>query len=80
MSNLGGPHQDGAIYPVEIKKTAEPSKKDERNLGALDPLEADVPDELTSFKREVGLGCILCMAQDAYPISSRSWAFPIWAV
>ena len=72
--------QDGAIYPVEVKKTAEPSKKDERNLGALDPLEADVPDELASFKREVGLGCILCMAQDAYPISARSWAFPIWAV
>ena len=72
--------KDGVIYPVEVKKTAEPSKKDERNFGVLDPLEADVPDELASFKREVGLGCILCMAQDTYPISSRSWAFPIWAV
>ena len=72
--------KDGVMYPVEVKKTAEPSKKDERNLGALDPLEADVPDELVSFKREVGLGCILCMAQDTYPISGRSWAFPIWAV
>ena len=70
----------GVIYPVEVKKTAEPSKKNERNFGVLDPLEADVPDELASFKREVGLGCILCMAQDTYPISSRSWAFPIWAV
>ncbi|WP_321973235.1 hypothetical protein [Paratractidigestivibacter sp.] len=53
---------------------------DERNLGVLDPLKADAPEDLASFKREVGLGCILCMAQDAYPISGRSWAFPVWAV
>ena len=72
--------KDGAIYPVEVKKKAEPSKKDERNLGALDPLKKDVPEELASFKREVGLGCVLCMAQKTYPISERSWAFPIWAV
>ena len=72
--------KDGTIYPIEVKKTAAPSKKDERNLGALDPLSEDVPAELAVFKREVGLGCILCMTRDAYPISERSWAFPIWAV
>ena len=72
--------QDGVIYPVEVKKTASPSKKDERNLGALDPLAGDVPDELASFKREIGTGCILCMTQDTYPLNERSWAFPIWAV
>jgi uncharacterized protein len=47
---------------------------------ALEPFEKDVPEELASFKREVGLGCVLCMAQKTYPISERSWAFPIWAV
>ena len=72
--------QDGVIYPIEVKKTASPSKKDERNLNALDPLADNVPTELASFKRQIGTGCILCMTQDTYPISERSWAFPIWAV
>ncbi len=72
--------QDGVIYPIEVKKTASPSNKDERNLNALDPLKGNVPEELAAFKREVGMGSILCMAQDAYPLSERSWAFPIWAV
>ncbi len=72
--------QDGVIYPIEVKKTASPSNKDERNLNALNPLKDDIPEELVAFKREVGMGSILCMTQDAYPLSERSWAFPIWAV
>lgn len=73
--------QDGRLYPIEVKKTASPSKKDARNLGALDPVDAAyVSSELVSFKREIGLGCILCLASDTYPISERAWSFPIWAV
>ena len=73
--------RDGTLYPIEVKKTASPSCKDARNLGALDPVsQSVVPSELASFKRAIGTGCILCMAQDTYPVSERAWAFPIWAV
>ncbi len=72
--------QDGTLYPIEVKKTASPSHKDERNLGALDPVAGDAPDELAAFKREIGMGSILCMTQDTYPLSDRSWAYPVWAV
>ena len=73
--------QDGILYPVEVKKTASPSKKDTRNLHALDPVAADdVPADLLAFKREIGCGCILCMAGDTFPVSERAWAFPVWAV
>lgn len=73
--------QDGTLYPIEVKKTASPSKKDARNLGAVDPVAADdVPEELMAFKREVGTGCILCLANDAFPVNNRAWAFPVWAV
>ena len=73
--------QDGVLYPIEVKKTASPSKKDIRNFGAIDPVMADdVPEELAVFKRSVGMGCVLCLSSDALPISERAWAFPIWAL
>ena len=69
------------LFPIEVKKTASPSKKDARNLNAIDPVTFDdVPVELRAFKREVGMGCILCMTEDAFPIVSQVWAFPVWAV
>lgn len=73
--------QDGVLYPIEVKKTASPSKKDARNFGAVDAVAADdVPEELQAFKREIGTGCILCLANDTFPVNSRAWAFPVWAL
>ena len=73
--------RDGTLYPIEVKKTAAPDRKDARNLGVLDPVAAsDVPSDLAAFRREVGMGSILCMTTDTYPVSERAWAFPIWAV
>lgn len=72
---------DGTLYPIEVKKTASPSKKDARNLGVLDPVASDdVPAELSPLKRTIGMGAIICMAQDTFPVSERAWAFPVWAV
>lgn len=72
---------DGTLYPIEVKKTASPSKKDARNLGVLDPVASDdVPAALSSLKRTIGIGAIICMAQDTFPVSERAWAFPVWAV
>lgn len=73
--------QDNTLFPIEVKKTASPSRKDARNISALDPVTArDVPPELGMFKRRIGTGCILCMTRDAFPVSERAWAFPLWAV
>lgn len=72
---------DGTLYPIEVKKTASPSKKDARNLGVLDPVASDdVPAALSSLKRTIGMGAIICMAQDTFPVGERAWAFPVWAV
>ncbi|MDM8275759.1 hypothetical protein [Enorma phocaeensis] len=63
------------------KKTATPSRKDKRNLNVLDPANApDVAPEPSMFKRKIGAGSIVCMAQDTFPVSERAWAFPVWAV
>lgn len=73
--------RDGMLLPIEVKKTASPSRKDTRNLNALDPVNApDVAPELSMRKREIGTGTIVCMAQDTFPASERARAFPAWAI
>ena len=55
------------------EKTASPSRKDARNLNALDPVNApDVVPELSMFKRKIGAGTIVCMAQETFPVSERA--------
>ncbi len=73
--------RDGTLFPIEVKKTASPSRKDARNLNVLDPVTApNVAPELSMFKREIGTGVIVCMVQDTFPVSERAWAFPAWAI
>lgn len=75
--------RDGTLFPIEVKKTASPppSRKDTRNLNVLDLVNApDMTPELSMFKREIGTGAIVCMAQDTLPVSERAWAFPVWAI
>lgn len=73
--------RDGALFPVEVKKTAAPNGKDAKNFSALDPVaNEDVPADFVALKREIGIGSVVCMASDAFPVSARSWAFPVWAV
>jgi predicted AAA+ superfamily ATPase len=73
--------QDGVLYPIEIKKSASPALRDIKNFNALDPVSApDIPSDLQVFKREIGTGCIVCMADDTYPVSANAWAMPAWAI
>ncbi len=73
--------KDGVLYPVEVKQTAAPRPDDTKNFRAIDPVASDaVPPELAPLKRTIGAGCVLCMATDTYPVNSRAWAFPVWAV
>ena len=73
--------KDERLHPVEIKRTASPRKGDVKNFPALDPVASpDVPVEFAALKREIGMGAVVCMASDTFPISQRAWAFPLWAV
>ncbi|MDO4290240.1 MAG: ATP-binding protein [Eggerthellaceae bacterium] len=72
--------QNGTLYPIEAKKSALPVARDAKNFHALDPVAADVPKDLRAFRREIGQGAIICMAQDAFPVSQSAWALPVWAI
>lgn len=57
---------DGTIHPVEIKKTASPSKHDIRHFGKLDLLGAPV-----------GAGGIVCLAEMHVPLTENACCMPV---
>ena len=61
--------QDGIAYPLEIKKTASPSRDDVRHFGALDRL--GLP---------VGPGGVICLAEQSLPLTATAQSIPAWAI
>lgn len=61
--------QDGTAYPVEIKKTAAPRPQDVRHFGALARL--GLP---------LGPGALLCLTDQALPLTATVQAVPVGAV
>lgn len=73
--------RNGVLYPIEVKQGASPRDAATKNFNALDVLDAGtVSPELVGFKREIGTGAVVCTANETYPINSRAWAFPVWAI
>ena len=73
--------RDGTLYPVEVKQSANPSKGDIKNFSALEPAAArDLPPELEAFRREIGLGTVVCLNPETLPLSHNAWSFPVWAI
>lgn len=58
--------RDGTAYPIEIKKTSAPTKRDVRHFSVLDRL--GVPR---------GPGAVLCLGSEAMPITESIWALPV---
>jgi type III restriction enzyme len=61
--------QNGALYPIEIKKSANPGRSAAKNFGVLD-----------RTKMSVGEGCIICLYHDVMPIDGANWLVPVWLI
>ena len=61
--------QDDRLYPIEIKKTATPSRTASRSFQFLDRL-----------GRQIGHGAVLCLRETLLPLSSGVTALPIWTL
>ncbi|RRD69728.1 MULTISPECIES: ATP-binding protein [unclassified Desulfovibrio] len=57
--------QDGTVFPLEIKKTASPDKRDIRHFAVLEKL--GMP---------VGMGGVICLADQALPLDKTAWSVP----
>ncbi len=61
--------QDGIIYPLEIKKTASPSREDVRGFGTLERL--GLP---------IGPGGVICLAEQSLPLTASTQSIPAWVI
>ena len=74
-------YENGALYPVEIKKTASPGKEAAKHFKMLNPVtEPDRFGELEQYKVEIGNGAIVCMANDLLPADKKNWIVPAWLI
>ena len=72
--------RDGTLFPIEVKKSANPQRKDVKSFIALEDVTNPQDSSLASFKRSIGTGTLVCMNEDAIPMSEDVWAFPAWAI
>jgi hypothetical protein len=61
--------ENGKVYPVEIKKSADPGKSAIKNFSVL-----------ASFQEEIGEGAVLCMSSMAMPIDAKNKIIPVKAI
>ncbi len=61
--------RDKVIHPLEVKKSAAPSRDDVRHFQALDRL-----------KLTTGAGGVICLAQDVLPLGAALHAIPVAAL
>ena len=60
---------DGKLYPIEIKKSANPKKNAGRHFSVFEKI-----------GKGIGNGNIVCMCDDLIPINNKYWAVPVWLI
>ena len=74
-------YENGALYPIEIKKSASPGKEAIKHFGVLEPVtEPEKFGELSQTKMKIGNGAVVCMANDLLPIDAKNWYVPAWMI
>ena len=61
--------ENGKLYPIEIKKNAEPGKDATKNFSVL-----------PSLQEEMGTGAVLCMSSMTIPIDKNNKIVPISSI
>lgn len=60
---------NGKLYPIEIKKSANPKNNAGRHFSVLKKID-----------KEYGNGSVVCMSDDLTPINNEVWAVPVWLI
>jgi predicted AAA+ superfamily ATPase len=73
--------QGDTLFPIEIKKSANPSGAT-RHFSTLSPVADDKNfDETTrQLKMKIGSGCVVSLTNDLRPIDKNNWNVPVWLV
>lgn len=74
-------YQNGILSPIEMKKAASPGKTAIKNFRVLQPVtRKEAFGELESLKVEIGMGSVICMANDLLPVDEKNWYVPVWLI
>jgi predicted AAA+ superfamily ATPase len=61
--------ENGALYPVEVKKTATPSYGDYSSF-----------KQLSKLGKKIGLGAVICLRPERIPLSHEIVSIPVWEI
>ena len=74
-------YENGALYPIEIKKSASPGLEAIKQFKVLNPVtEPERFGALEQYKVEIGNGAVVCMAADLLPADTKNWFVPAWLI
>jgi predicted AAA+ superfamily ATPase len=62
-------HENNTLYPIEIKKSSNPSKSSIKHFSVL-----------KNTKLEVGEGSVICLSNDLLPLNDKNWYVPAWLI
>ena len=61
--------ENGTLYPIEIKRTANPGSSEYQNF-----------KELAKLQKKIGLGAVLCLKDERMPLSGDVVSIPVWNI
>jgi predicted AAA+ superfamily ATPase len=61
--------ENGTLYPIEIKKTANPQ-----------PFDYKYFTQINKLKKKVGMGAIICLQPERIPLSREVVSIPVWEI
>ena len=61
--------ENGTLYPIEIKRTANPGSGEYQNFR-----------ELAKLQKKTGLGAVLCLKDERIPLSRDLVSIPVWEI
>ena len=61
--------QNQILYPIEVKKSASPSKDAMKHFAVLNNL-----------NRETGLGAVVCLSSELLPLNDNCYIIPSWYI
>lgn len=67
-------YRNNTVYPIEIKKSSRPDKKDVRAFKLFDR-----PEISEGFPR-LGEGFVVCLSESVFPITRNIWMIPAWLI
>ena len=68
------------LFPIEIKISASPGKTAIKNFSVLEPVTKEKFVDLEHLKFEIGMGSVVCMANDFLHADEKNRYVPAWLI